>query len=410
MLDNTIAHVYNYARNQILKGAITLMKKLLALTLSSTLLAGCVFAGTSCSLVDDTAKTEPAVTEHLNYGAESYKKLQYIDKVLHDRDCFSGENFELTQKWIHFSLTEAGYSANDIEYAEVPITRYVSKDADLSAKFSAAKSVTTDGKTYKKEKWNYIEDESGTYVKATVVSENIVVTKKGKSDKQIVIGMHYDGTGTGDNGSGVALGLTTAEKFHDIETEFTLKFVFFTAEEYGLYGSSAYAESMSEKEVADTLYMINMDSLVCGDYTYLYGGVQDNENKTVNKTEAYDNAMSVAKDLGLSFKSNPWTWGNLAPENYSGEDPDYASPSTGDWSDHAPFVEKGITYLYMEATNWEIPDYTGYGETYMVGMIMNTEKDYLEYIEHYFPDRPLKYLTKFSTLLNGLLKQTEWNY
>ena len=178
MLDNTIAHVYNYARNQFLKGAITLMKKLLALTLSSTLLAGCVFAGTSCSLVDDTVKTEPAVTEHLNYGAESYKKLQYIDKVLHDRDCFNGEKFELTQKWIHFSLTEAGYSTDDIEYAEVPITRYVAKDADLSAKFSAAKSVTTDGKTYKKEKWNYIEDESGTYVKATVVSENIVVTKK----------------------------------------------------------------------------------------------------------------------------------------------------------------------------------------------------------------------------------------
>ncbi len=386
------------------------MKKLLALTLSSTLLAGCVFAGTACSIVDDTAKTEPSITKPLNYGAESYKKLQYIDKVLHDRDCFDGENFELTQKWIHFTLTEAGYSASDIEYAEVPITRYVSKDADLSSKFSAAKSVSTDGKTYKRENRQYVEDENGSYVKATVVSENIVVTKKGKSDKQIVIGMHYDGTGTGDNGSGVALGLTTAEKFHDIETEFTLKFVFFTAEEYGLYGSSAYAESMSEKEVADTLYMINMDSLVCGDYTYLYGGVQDNENKTVNKTEAYDNAMSVAKDLGLSFKSNPWTWGNLAPENYSGEDPDYASPSTGDWSDHAPFVEKGITYLYMEATNWEIPDYTGYGETYMVGMIMNTENDYLEYIEHYFPDRPLNHLTKFSTLLNGLLTQTEWNY
>lgn len=386
------------------------MKKLLALTLSSTLLAGCVFAGTACSIVDDTAKNEPTITKPLNYGAESYKKLQYIDKVLHDRDCFDGENFELTQKWIHFTLTEAGYSANDIEYAEVPITRYVSKDADLSSKFSAAKIVSTDGKTYKRENRQYVEDENGSYVKATVVSENIVVTKKGKSDKQIVIGMHYDGTGTGDNGSGVALGLTTAEKFHDIETEFTLKFVFFTAEEYGLYGSSAYAESMSEKEVADTLYMINMDSLVCGDYTYLYGGVQDNENKTVNKTEAYDNAMSVAKDLGLSFKSNPWTWGNLAPENYSGEDPDYASPSTGDWSDHAPFVEKGITYLYMEATNWEIPDYTGYGETYMVGMIMNTENDYLEYIEHYFPDRPLNHLTKFSTLLNGLLTQTEWNY
>lgn len=139
-------------------------------------------------------------------------------------------------------------------------------------------------------------------------------------------------------------------------------------------------------------------------------GVQNNEQKTVLKTEAYDNATAVAQKLGLSFKSNPWTWGHLAPENYSGDNPDYASPSTGDWSDHAPFAEAGVSYLYFEATNWEIPDYTGYGETYMVGMTMNTKNDNLAYIEHYFPDRPIKHLTKFSAFLNGLLMQTEWNY
>lgn len=71
---------------------------------------------------------------------------------------------------------------------------------------------------------------------------------------------------------------------------------------------------------------------------------------------------------------------------------------------------QGITYLYMKATNREIPDYTGYGETYMVGMIMNTENDNLAYIEHYFPDRPLNHITKFSALLNGLLTRTEWKY
>lgn len=387
------------------------MKKLLALSLSSTLLAGCVFAASSCTVVTDTSVTPPPETvENVDYGMESYKKLQYIDKVLHDRDCLNGENFKLAQKWIHFTLTEAGYEEEDIEYAEVPVTKYVQKTDDLDAKFSATKSYSTDGKSYSKSNRKYVEDENGTYTKATAISENIIVTKKGNSDKQILIGMHYDGTGTGDNGSGVALGLTTAEKFCNIETEYTLKFVFFTAEEYGMYGASAYAQSMTEEEIANTLYMINMDSLVCGDYTYLYGGVQDNETKTVNKTEAYDNAMKVAAELGISFKSNPWTWDNLAPENWSGEYPDYASPSTGDWSDHAPFVDIGITYLYFEATNWEIPDYTGYGETYMVGMIMNTENDYLEYIEYYFPDRPLNHLTKFSALLNALLMQTEWNY
>lgn len=204
--------------------------------------------------------------------------------------------------------------------------------------------------------------------------------------------MHYDGDGTGDNGSGVALGLSTAMKFQNVQTIFTIKFIFFTAE-----------------EIANTLYMINMDSLVCGDYTYLYGGVQDNETKTVSKTEAYDNAMKVAESLGLSFKSNPWSWDNLAPENYDTPYPDYATPTTGDWSDHKGFKNVGVTYLYFEATNWEIPDYTGYGESYITGMIMNTSKDYLDYIEKYYPGRPLAHLNKFATLLNGLLVQKTFN-
>lgn len=191
--------------------------------------------------------------------------------------------------------------------------------------------------------------------------------------------------------------------------------MFFTAEEYGCFGSTFYADNMTDEEVEKTLYMINMDSLVCGDYCYLYGGVQNDETQTVTKTEAYDNAMSMAKSLGLTFKSNPWTWDNLSPDDESktvggGEEklPSYASPSTGDWSDHAGFKEKGITYLYFEATNWEIPDYTGYGESQLTGMIMNTDKDYLEYIEAYYPGRPLAHLNKFATLLNALLLQSDY--
>ena len=236
------------------------------------------------------------------------------------------------------------------------------------------------------------------------------MTKQGKTDQQIIVGAHYDGTGTGDNGSGIALALTTAQKLFAVETEYTVVFVFFTAEELGLYGSEAYAQNMTQEEIDNTLYMINIDSVVCGDYCYLYGGVQDNENQTVTDTEAFDNAWAVAESLGLSFKKNPWTWGNLSPENYDDVTPDYASPSTGDWSDHVYFKDLGIKYLYMEATNWEIPDYTGYGETYLIGMLMNTANDYLEYIEKYFPGRPLEHLTQFSALLNALLTQTDLNF
>lgn len=149
-----------------------------------------------------------------------------------------------------------------------------------------------------------------------------------------------------------------------------------------------------------------MDSLICGDYCYLYGGVQDDATKTVSGTAAYDNAMKVAESLGLDFKSNPWTYDNPAPGYDS---PDYASPSTGDWSDHKGFKNIGIDYLYFEATNWEIPgpydEYDGYGETYLYGMLMNTSNDYLEFIETYFPGRAQDHLNKFFKLLNALLMQ-----
>lgn len=351
---------------------------------------------------------EEEVIQNPDYSNEAYEKVKYIDKVLPDRDCYHGANFKLAQKWIEWNLLEAGYKASDIQYQDVPIIKYEKKTTDLKTKYSQA-NFSTDGKNYQKDGRDYVEQENGEYVKVTIETPNIIVTKKGKSTKQIIVGAHYDGTGTGDNGSGIALLLTTAQHFYSIETEYTLQFVFFTAEEYGCYGSTHYANEMTDEEVNNTLYMINMDSLVCGDYCYLYGGIQDNEKQVVTKTEAFDHAMKVATKLGLTFKQNPWTWENPAP-GY--DKPEYASPSTGDWSDHVGFKMRNIPYLYMEATNWEIPgpykEYDGYGETVLVGMLMNTENDYLEYIETYFPGRIQHHLSQFSQLLNGLLIQTEF--
>lgn len=344
-----------------------------------------------------------------DYAEECYEKVKYIDKVVKDRDCFHGEKFKLSQKWIAWNLIEAGYAEKDIIYQDFTVTRYVNKTTDLETAFGATKSYETDGKTYNRSGRNYVEAEgdAGAYLKVTATTSNIVVKKQGKSEKQIIVGAHYDGDGTGDNGSGVSLALTTAQHLVDVETAYTIVFVFFSAEEYGCHGSTFYANNMTEKEISDTLYMINMDSLICGDYCYLYGGKQDKANKTVTDTEAFDNAMAVAEGLGLKFKKNPWTFENPAPGD---DEVAYASPSTGDWSDHKGFKNKGIKYVYFEATNWEIPDYTGYGETYLIGMLMNTPNDYLEYIETYFPGRPMKHLKQFSALLNALVTQSNVNF
>ncbi len=372
----------------------------LAVVLAAAMSLGIVFGLAGCA--DEKAAA-------VSYGEECYEKLEYIDKNLRDRDCRNGENFKLAQRWIAWELIKCGYEEKEILNQPVTFNAYLVKGSENVA----ANGFESDGKTYNKSGRKYVEAEgdTGEYVYGTVTSYNLVLKKQGKSAKQIIVGAHYDGTGTGDNGSGVALALTTAQKLINVETEYTIVFVFFTAEEIGCYGSSQYAENMTDGEVADTLYMINLDSLVCGDYTYLYGGVQDNENKVVTKTEAYDNAIEIAGKLGLEFKSNPWSWDNLSPEDKKSgaENPSYAAPSTGDWSDHRGFKKRGITYLYMEATNWEIPDYTGYGETYLIGMLMNTENDYLEYIEKYFPGRPLEHLTKYSALLYALVTQSGYN-
>lgn len=400
-------------------------KTLIPAALATLIIAGAA-AGTGCSPTS-TNDTEDGGTEVILpespsgsawqgaassnavvYGDECYEKLKYIDSVLRDRDCIDGENFALAQRWINWNLMEAGYKESDIVYQPVTYTRYVQETAlpSLNGTYELA-----DENHYTRQGRSYVADDEGAYVKANLTTDNIIIKKQGKSDKQIIVGAHYDGTGTGDNGSGVALALTTAQKLYSVNTQYTIVFVFFTAEEIGCYGSTAYANAMTDEEIENTLYMINMDSLVCGDYTYLYGGVQDNENKTVTDTEAYYNAVAVAESLGLEFKSNPWTWDNMSPTDiaHGNENPSYAFPSTGDWSDHVGFKAKGIQYVYFEATNWEIPDYTGYGETYLIGMLMNTENDYLEYIEKYFPGRPLHHLNKFSALLYALVTQVSVN-
>lgn len=361
---------------------------------------------------EEEKEPEPAIA--FDYGEECYAKIQYIDKVLSDRDCYKGANYKLTEKWILWNLYEAGYSADEAFTSPFVVTNYYKEAnyADLKTSLSAVESYElADELHYKRAGRNYVADENGEYIKVNVTMNNIVAIKKGLTDEQIIIGAHFDGDGTGDNGSGIALGLTTAQHFYGVETYYTLVFVFFNAEEVGCKGSTAYANAMTEEQIAKTKYMINMDSLVCGDYCNLYGGVQDDETQTVKDTEAYDNAMKVAESIGIEFHTNPWTYENPAP-GY--ETPDYASPSTGDWSDHEGFKNIGIKYLYFEATNWYIPgpyyEYDGYGETYLIGMLMNTKNDYLEYIETYFPGRVKSHITKFSALLNALLMQSELDF
>ena len=58
----------------------------------------------------------------------------------------------------------------------------------------------------------------------------------------------------------------------DVETQYTIKYVFFGAEETGMHGSREYVNSLTEKEKDNIVLMINIDSILAGDNLYLYGG------------------------------------------------------------------------------------------------------------------------------------------
>ncbi|WP_028784429.1 M20/M25/M40 family metallo-hydrolase [Thalassobacillus devorans] len=220
-------------------------------------------------------------------------------------------------------------------------------------------------------------------------SSNVIAYKPGKSNGQIMVGAHYDsvsaGKGVDDNASGVGVMLEAAEVLKNIKTPYSVVFIAFGAEEWGLQGSKAYVEQMTEAEIDNTVGMINLDSLAVGDQMYVYGNA--GKDGFIR-----DQALNIAEKKKLDLETNP------------GLNPDYPAGTTGDWSDHAPFKAAGIPYGYLEATNWEIGALDGYDQTVEHGGIWHTEKDTLAFIEQEYPGRIQEHLSTFSTVLTDLLK------
>jgi hypothetical protein len=214
-------------------------------------------------------------------------------------------------------------------------------------------------------------------------SRNIVAVKPGMSSQQIVIGAHYDsvaaGRGAFDNASGVALMMQLADALRDEPTPYTLVFVAFGAEEAGLHGSAHYVAEMSEQARADTVLMVNFDSVATGDRLYCYSSKDASWPQLALR--------SMARRLGEHILTSP------------GLNRDYPYGTTGDWSDHVPFRKAGIPYLYFEATNWLLGDKDGYVNTVKDREIWHSKKDTLSYIEQRYPGRLERQLeTEFAAL------------
>ncbi len=237
----------------------------------------------------------------------------------------------------------------------------------------------------------YDEDEE-----EDLYSPNVIAVKKGKSEQVIVVGAHYDSAyeygskGADDNASGVAVMLEVAGKIQALDIPYTIQFVAFGAEEYDLDGSYYFVDNLSKTERRNIVGMFNLDSLIAGDKTYIYG----NDGPGTMR----DWVLEDAANLGFALE------GKTAAE-LNNED---GSPC--ECADYDPFEKTGIPFAYFEATNWELsPDAMiqvdpKFGKQ---GEIRHTQFDTIDYIDATFPERIDHHLNLFVTLLFDLLTRYE---
>jgi len=201
----------------------------------------------------------------------------------------------------------------------------------------------------------------------TLVSTNVVAVRPGTSGKQIIVGAHYDSRtptsdrdlelriggpeleGLDDNASGTGVLLELAQAFSKVAPTHTIRFIAFGAEEIGLHGAHEVVNRMSPEERANTLWMINIDSIVTGDQFYFHAGPKTYAKDT-SAGHARDRALAIAAELGIPAATNP------------GLNADYPK-GTGCCSDQAAFDAGGIPVVNLEATNWQLGDKDGYQQT-----------------------------------------------
>lgn len=314
-----------------------------------------VFMAVLVLVIGVLGATDAVYADNENYGEDAYYYMKELSRAFPNRVAGS-EVLDSAKKWLHNEAAAMGY---DVTLQSVSWPH-------------------TDGRTY--------------------TGENLIFVKEGKTDREIVIGAHYDSVATNgadDNASGVGLLLETAKRLKDVKTEYTLRFILFTLEEPGCFGSLYYVQQASQEELGRIACMVNLDTLAAGDNMYLYGGGVD--NGTTVRTWAVEQALFMAEEKGLAMSFHPDV--NAA----------FPAPAKHTASDQMAFDRAGIPYVYFEASNWMGGEYTNFFQTadpaIANGKMMHVpEYDNMDFYNSKFPGRAFIHLEKYAILLNEFLR------
>lgn len=197
---------------------------------------------------------------------------------------------------------------------------------------------TKDWIIQKYQNWGYTDIVEDNFQVQGVTTTNIVVTKTGTlyPNTYVIVDGHYDtknGPGANDNGSGTVILLEIARLIKNIPTEYSIKFIHFSAEEIGLLGSDHYVNNVANPSNLDVKVLFNIDQVGGSggqtNNTIICERDQSPPNGNNAQSDIYTNELAVCTQL----------YSNLQTEISFA----YAS-------DYVPFMQDGyvVTGFYEE--------------------------------------------------------------
>ena len=159
---------------------------------------------------------------------------------------------------------------------------------------------------------------------------NVIAEKAGANrDNVVMAGAHLDsvlaGPGINDNGSGSAAILEVAQQIAKVDTQNTLRFAWWGAEESGLVGSTNYVNGLSQAEQDKIALYLNFDMVGSPNYVFM---TQDADQSSFTAPVVVPPGSTAIEDLLESF----YTW--------KGEP--YDDAAFDGRSDYQRFIQVGI--------------------------------------------------------------------
>ena len=160
--------------------------------------------------------------------------------------------------------------------------------------------------------------------------KNIVLTIPGQTSSEVLLTAHFDAIwqtgdstssapGANDNGTGSATLLEAARILRQYKFQRTIKIIWFTGEEQGLYGSAAYTQDHS---MANIVGVLNLDMF----------GYDANGDRCF---EIHNGTLPASIDIGNCFAASISSYGTALTR-------DFLTTTATNRSDHASFWNVGV--------------------------------------------------------------------